>query len=90
MRLIDANNDRQKGTIIVSVKNVNDDDSESDIDNDATQDDVDGSNDYVKGCMVLYIKTIYLKDDSVLLKMIMVVINIHGRDVHATNNDDEG
>ena len=40
--------------------------------------------------MVLYIKTIYLKDDSVLLKMIMVVINIHGRDVHATNNDDEG
>ena len=39
--------------------------------------------------MVLYIKTIYLKDDSVLLKMIMVVINIHGRDVRATN-DDEG
>ena len=31
-----------------------------------------------------------MKDDSVLWKMIMIVINVHERDVHATNNDDEG
>ena len=31
-----------------------------------------------------------MKDDSVLWKIIMIVINVHESDVHATNNDDEG
>ena len=31
-----------------------------------------------------------MNDDSVLWKMLMIVINVHDKDVHATNNDDEG